>query len=139
MNLHRLTRFLGAPAAPMVAAGAVLAGGGAASASTCVGWTGVAPVSPPGGDGGFAAVAGPSPCDVWAVGSYLNGSVSKTLVEHWDSRGWQFQISGNPGGLTHDSFIAGVAAVPGAAPWAAGYYSDGTGDQTLIETPTDGV
>jgi hypothetical protein len=136
MSVHRLTRFIGLPVVLMVAAGTAVAGAGAASASTCVSWTGVAPISPPGGD--FTAVAMQSRCDVWAVGTYPNG-VFKTLVEHWNGTGWQFEISGNPGGFNQDSVLTGVAAVLGASPWAAGYYSNGTGYQTLIETPKGGV
>jgi len=139
MKLHRLTRFLGLPVALIVAAGTAAAGAGAASASTCVNWTGVAPVNPTGNGDDLAAVAVPAPCDAWAVGGYVSNGHFKTLVEHWNGTFLQFEISGNPGGFNQDSYLTAVAAVPGASPWAAGYYFNGTGYQTLIETPKNGV
>jgi hypothetical protein len=139
MNVHRPIRLLVLSVALIVAAGTVAAGAGAASASTCVNWTGVTPVHPTGNGDNFEAVAMPSPCDAWAVGEDVNNGHFNTLVEHWNGTGWQFELSGNPGGVNQNSFLIGVAAVPGASPWAAGFYSNGVASQTLIETPKDGV
>ena len=62
--------------------------------------------------------------DAWAVGSFYEGYAGRTLVEHWDGARWSVVASPNPnpGGGNH---LAGVKAVPGAAPgtvWAVGNY-----------------
>lgn len=137
MRVHRLTRLLGLPAALMVAAGTAVAGAGAASAATCPNWTGVAPYNPPGDGATLDAIAMPSPCSAWAVGSYLNGGNYKTLVEHWNGTSWAFMLSASA--LNQDTFLTGVAAIRGATPWAVGYDDNGTASQTLIETPKNGV
>jgi hypothetical protein len=133
MNVHRLTGFLGLPVALIVAAGMAVTGAGAAPAARCVNWTGVAPGNPVGSD--FAGVAVPSRCSAWAVGSFSSNGHYRTLVKHWNGTRWGFKLSENPGGFTQDNFLTGVAAAPGARPWAVGYYSNGTANQTLAETP----
>jgi hypothetical protein len=55
--VHRLARFIGIPAVLLMAAGTV----GAASASTCVSWTGVPPANPTTNRDSLAAAGWPSP------------------------------------------------------------------------------
>jgi hypothetical protein len=61
------------------------------------------------------------------------------LLERWNGIRWGVEAGGFPGGFLQDAFFTGVAAVPGARPWAVGYYSTGTGLQTLAETPRNDV
>jgi len=139
MTIYQLARRIGLPVALIAAAGLAGTGPDVASASTCVSWTGVAPANPSSSYNSLLAVAVPSPCDAWAVGTDGSVGAGKTLVEHWDGTGWTFMLSGNPGGFNNASVLTGVAAARGASPWAVGYYFTSTGIQTLIETPRNGV
>lgn len=139
MDAHRLARLFGLPAALMLAVGIFGTASGVASASTCLSWTGVPPVSPSASGDTLASVAARSPCDVWAVGTYRGSSAYQTLVEHWDGTSWTFMLSGNPGGFNQNSYLTGVAAVPAARPWAVGFYSTGTASRAFIEAPKNGV
>ena len=135
-NMHRLAHRIGLPAALILAAVLVGTGPGVASASACGNWTGVPPVNPTAQGDTLNAVAMPSPCSAWAVGTYFTNSAFKTLVEHWNGTRWTITPSGSPGILSH---LSGVAAARGARPWAVGAYNSGTAIQTLIETPEGGV
>jgi hypothetical protein len=70
--------------------------------------------------------------DVWAVGSYRNATNDQTLIEHWNGTDWSQITSPNPGGGAHDNDLLGVDAASANDAWAAGYYVNGTADQTLI-------
>jgi hypothetical protein len=107
---------------------------GIASASTCVSWAGTPPVNPSASGDLFSAVAARSACDVWAVGNKSVTGVDQTLAEHWNGLAWTVVPSSNPGGSTHNNDFAGVAAASPTTAWAVGWYSNGTADQTLIET-----
>ena len=62
--------------------------------------------------------------DIWAVGSYYNGSVYRTLVEHWNGGGWSVVSSPNQG---NGNDLNGVAAVAAIDVWAVGrYYPNGS-------------
>jgi len=104
-----------------------------ASASTCVGWTGVQPPSPGTDSNSLLGVAVVSPCNAWAVGDYYNGTADQTLIEHWNGTSWKQVTSPNPGGSSHTNVLDAVAATSSTNAWAVGYYSNGTADQTLIE------
>jgi len=68
--------------------------------------------------------------DVWAVGEFLNGVGSQTLIEHWNGSKWKVVPSPNPAGAQF-SVLEGVAAVSGDDAWAVGgFVPQG---QTLIE------
>jgi hypothetical protein len=69
------------------------------------------------GDNYFAGVSALSSSDVWAVGYYMNGTVQRTLVEHW-SGGWNVVPSANNGANSNQ--LAGVSALSGDDVWAAG-------------------
>ena len=106
-----------------------------ASASTCVGWTGIQPPNPggPSNDNGLVGVAALSACNTWAVGNYFNGTADQTLVEHWNGTAWKHVTSPNPGGSSNPNALTGVAATSSTNAWAVGVYYNGTADQTLIE------
>jgi hypothetical protein len=114
---------------------AVLAGlgPGAASASTCVSWTGLQPPSPGSASNGLSGVAVVSSCGAWAVGSYSNGTTTQALIVHWNGTAWTQQTSPNPGSAFNTLY--GVAATSATNAWAVGYYDNGgnTPDRTLIE------
>jgi hypothetical protein len=101
-----------------------------ASASTCVGWTGVQPPSPSTAVNVLDGVAVLSPCNAWAVGDYANATADRTLIEHWNGTSWKQVTSPNPGG-SDGNILEAVAATSSTNAWAVGDY--GTKDQTLIE------
>jgi hypothetical protein len=71
-----------------------------------------------------------SSSDVWAVGHYYNGSVSRTLIEHWDGTSWT--IATSPNASTFSNQLMGVVALANNNVWAVGSYNNGTVNQTLI-------
>jgi plastocyanin len=94
-------------------------------------WT-IAPTPNPGdGDNALNGIAIRGPNDVWAVGYRLNvsGTVTSTLVLHFDGTGWNVVPSPNPG---QPSSLAAVVASPDGQIWAAGFYYDGTQGRTLL-------
>src|SRR5262249_50041545 len=81
----------------------------------------------------FYGVAAVSSSDVWAVGSYYNGSATQTLTEHWDGTAWS--VVSSPGVDTYNN-LSGVAAVSSSDVWAAGYTCQDMyclSSQTLVE------
>jgi len=78
------------------------------------------------------AVSAASATDVWVVGGYFNGTVSKTLIRHWDGAVWDEMPGPNQGG-SHGSFLVGVSALSSTDAWAVGHYGSPAGiDETLI-------
>jgi hypothetical protein len=117
--------------APLMLAGALIAAApGGASASTCVGWTGVQPPNPGSSRNFLTGVAVLSRCNAWAVGDYNGTTFEQTLIEHWNGSAWKQVPSPNPGS---GSVLTGVAATSASNAWAVGNYGNGTGgSQTLI-------
>ncbi len=79
----------------------------------------------PGGARNAAAlfgVAALSPRSAWAVGSYSNGNVRRSLILRWNDAAWTQVPSPNPGGPAHDTRLTSVAVVSARDAWAAGYY-----------------
>jgi hypothetical protein len=110
------------------------AGPGAASAATCLSWTGAQPQDPGSASNLFNAVTVLSPCRAWAVGSYSSaGTSSQTLIERWNGIAWAQQAGASPGGSANINDLDGVSATSSSNAWAVGAYSNGTADQTLIE------
>jgi hypothetical protein len=69
--------------------------------------------------------------DVWAVGSYFNGSnVSQTLVEHWNGAVWSVVPSPNTG---IGDGLNGVFALASNDVWAVGNYYNSISANTLME------
>ena len=134
MNVRWLSgRTFGVLAAAPLVLAAVLTGmpPGGASASTCVGWTGVQPPNPSSSVNVFSGVAALSSCNAWAAGYYDNGTADQTLIEHWNGTAWSQIPSPNPGGSANDNFLYGVAATSPANIWAVGSYFNGTATETL--------
>ncbi len=72
-------------------------------------------------------VAALSAKNVWAVGSYYNGSHNQALIEHWD--GVQWSIISNP---NEGNQLSGIAAITANDIWAVGEGAT-SGNQALIE------
>src|SRR5439155_364795 len=75
--------------------------------------------------------------DVWAVGTYQNGSVAQTLTLHWNGTAWSVVSSADAG--TSYNRLAGVRVAPSTGDvWAVGYDQTGSGPyQTLVERYSD--
>ena len=74
----------------------------------------------------FTGVAATSPSDAWAVGWYDNGTVDRTLIEHWNGTVWSSVPSPNLGGASSDNRLNGVAAISPTNAWAVGSYTNPT-------------
>ncbi len=119
-------------AAPLVGAAAFTGlGQGAASAATCVNWTGVQPPSPGSSFNVLTGVAVASSCRAWTVGYYSNGTAFQTLIEDWNGSSWAQQSSPDPGGSTRDNSLDAAAATSASNAWAVGSYFNGTDVRTL--------
>jgi len=81
-------------------------------------------------DNWLYGVSGADPADVWAVGSYINGSQSTPLALHWDGAAWR-QVT-SPGGGSYYNVLLGVAARTANDVWAVGYAAD---SQTALLQP----
>jgi hypothetical protein len=89
----------------------------------------------PGGANGknfLYGVTATSATNAWAVGYYTNGTVDRTLIEHWNGRAWTVQNSPSPGGANGNRLYS-VSATSATSAWAVGYYDKGTVDRMLIE------
>jgi hypothetical protein len=96
------------------------------------GWAVVSSPNP--GDGTLdqlTSVRGISPSDIWAVGTYSDGTSAKTLTLHWNGSKWTQVPSPDPAGSTR-SGLAGVRAVTAKNAWAVGSYFAGGTSKTLI-------
>lgn len=61
--------------------------------------------------------------DAWAVGSYRDGRVSRSLAAHWDGRAWHvMSVPGRPG--DNDAELDSVADVKPGDVWAVGQSND---------------
>ena len=82
------------------------------------------------GDIVLDGVAGTSASNVWAVGTYAGGGRLKTLVEHWNGRGWKLVASPSAGGF---SALSSVTAASAGNVWAVGVSISQNTRKTLIE------
>lgn len=94
------------------------------------GWS-VASAPSPGDAASLYGVASVSATGAWAVGSYQQSGVTKTLVERWSNGAWGTVTSPNPGGGSNQ--LLGIAASGPSYAWAVGYSGDGSGGATLTE------
>jgi hypothetical protein len=80
-------------------------------------------VPPSGGSSStFNGVAAIAANDVWAVGSFIDGTgTNSPMTEHWDGTQWNMVVP--PKGGT-SSTLQGVAAAAGNDVWAVGSYTD---------------
>ena len=134
MRMPRARDVISIAIAPLLLGVPLATAAAARAASTCEAWTGVQPPNPGGATRPnlLAAAAVLSPCAAWAVGSYSNGTATQTLVVRWNGRAWTKAASPNPGGTSHDNYLAAVAATSSGNAWAVGGYSNGTALRTLI-------
>lgn len=87
-----------------------------------------------------------SATNVWAAGSYYNGSEYRTLIaigyygkgvtsqslaERWNGRAWRRISSPSPSGIFGTTLLNGIAAASATSAWAVGYYK-GSVSRTLI-------
>jgi hypothetical protein len=79
----------------------------------------------------MTADGGTSAANAYAVGQTISGATSKTLIAHWDGKRWQVAPSPNPGTTGND--LDALYAQSPATVWAAGSYSNGGFNRTLIE------
>ena len=114
--------------------------GAVADRTLTVHWNGTAwqlvPSLNPGGpnrENSLTGVAAVSAHDIWAVGTYDNGTTDRTLIEHWNGSVWKVVPSPNLGGPSGENLLAGVVATSASNAWAVGKYSDGPAFQTLLE------
>jgi hypothetical protein len=91
--------------------------------------------------GGFTAVSGTSPDDVWAVGPNEDSQPgSQTTIQHWTGEGWE-RVSSPNGASGSDAVneLNGVVAISPGDAWAVGEYrespqtSDAYPTRTLVE------
>ncbi len=112
---------------------ATSAGTGTAEASmhrACKGWKLISSPTPSGAQGtALNQVAVISENDIWAVGDSYGGSISQTLIEHWDGGKWSIVSSPNIG--SDSNYLTGVAAVSTSNVWTVGTYMGSK--KTLIE------
>ena len=96
-------------------------------------WTRVASPSPSSNDNFLTGVAATSVRNAWAVGYYFSGSSYQTLTEHWNGATWTHVASPNASGSGGFNELTGAVAISPGDAWTAGWYFDGTADQTLVE------
>ncbi len=89
--------------------------------------------------------------NVWAVGEYLVGNDSFTLIEHWNGTNWS--IVPSPNGATGDGRLFGIGASSATDIWAVGEHNitdfNGYGSSlalrwngtqwSVVPTPTSGI
>ena len=78
------------------------------------------------------SVACTSASDCWAVGSYSDGTVYQTLVQHWDGERWSIVPSANTSAAQYN-YLVGVACSGSNDCWAIGGFNNGAAEQTLIQ------
>ncbi len=75
-------------------------------------------------------VSGDSPSDVYAVGSYYDGSKNVPLVEKYNGSSWSTVSTGLS--FSNDTYLTSVSAPTSTRVWAAGYTHDSTGNHAII-------
>ena len=77
---------------------------------------------------GVAAISAKS---VWAVGSVYQASHVIPLIEHWNGARWSVVPAPDPGGLSANAYLSGVAASK-AGVWAVGTSAPGNVYRTVV-------
>ncbi len=97
-------------------------------------WTKVSSPNPSGSSNfnELLGVAATSASNAWAVGEYLDGTILRTLILHWNGTSWTKLPSPNPGGSSYSDLLHGVAATSTSNAWAVGDYDNGTASRTLV-------
>ncbi len=82
--------------------------------------------------GRLSGVSALSPSNAWAVGGVVQSGAEKTLIMHWNGRGWSRVASPNPDGARSAS-LDGVSADSSRDAWAVGSYVTRSGKgRTLV-------
>jgi hypothetical protein len=109
---------------------------GTANQTLIVHWNGTkwrqVPSPNPGGPASYNVLDGVatlSAGNAWAVGSYFNGTTSRTLIVHWNGTRWRQVPSPSPG---DGGGLDDVAAASSHNIWAVGDYHNGIAGHTLI-------
>jgi hypothetical protein len=79
----------------------------------------------------LAGVAAISAKSVWAVGSVYKSSHVIPLIEHWNGARWSVVPAPDPGGLSANDYLSGVAASKAGA-WAVGTSAPGNIYRTVV-------
>ena len=96
-------------------------------------WTQVPGPNPGGSRGGsvLTGVAATSSTNAWAIGNYAtHGSLSQTLIEHWNGTAWT-QVP-SPNAPSTDNELSGVTATSATDAWAVGDSGPSPFTQALI-------
>jgi hypothetical protein len=98
-------------------------------------WKQVASPDPggPAHDNYLTSVSAISASDAWAVGEYSDGTVDRTLAEHWDGTTWTQVPSPDAGSPTDSNDLFAVAASSSSGAWAVGASGSGRVTRTLVE------
>ena len=96
--------------------------------SACKTWTALASPNPGTGSNSLSGVAAVGPGNIWAVGSYSNGSGGFPLIEHRNHGRWTVVSSPGVAGS-----LSGIAAIAGNNMWAVGENDSAGMQETLIE------
>jgi hypothetical protein len=70
--------------------------------------------------------------DIWAVGTWRNGSTDETLAIHFDGTAWS--VASTPDPSTAGNVLDGVSASGANDVWAVGYENAGSGASPLYQT-----
>ena len=73
-----------------------------------------------------------SAADCWAVGSFFNGSVQQTLIEHWDGTAWSIVDSPNTS-AARSNILYSITCAAASDCWVIGYHAADFAYQTLIQ------
>ena len=94
-------------------------------------WSVVSSPNPGATNNYLDGVTAVSATDVWAVGSYEDGTSGGTLVEQWNGTSWSIVPSPSPDADQDE--LLGVATVSASAGWAVGHAYRLGGYPTLVE------
>ena len=91
-------------------------------------WSVVTSANASASDNALRSVSAISDHDIWAVGSYsmVSGSISRSLIEHWNGSVWSVVTAPDPPGPGGSDLMA-VKAFPDNNVWAVGTYDDANG------------
>ena len=77
------------------------------------------------------AIAGTSPANIWAVGSFEDRGTLRGMAMHWNGITWRVLRMHSP--PRQNVILNGLTVTPGSHAWATGYLSRNARDTGLIE------
>jgi hypothetical protein len=69
--------------------------------------------------------------DVWAVGTYSDGTADQTLVLRFNGHAWEHVASPDPAGPARSTLLFAVAVAGPQDAWAVGQFSNGVNPQAM--------